>query len=69
MLCMLTFANVDGVKTGFGPVAVLSKFTNIAQRVDEKHGGIRTRTAPCTPRKDPLFLHPFMNLFQPYPAA
>lgn len=60
MVCMLTFANVDGVKTGFGPVAVLSKFTNIAQRVDEKHGGIRTRTAPRAPRKNLLF---FTSLF------
>mgnify|MGYP000929717310 CR=1 FL=1 len=70
MLCMLTFANVDGGKTMPGLVPALSQFTNIAQRVDEKHGVMEDLPAPRAHRKYlPIFLHPFMNLFQPYPAA
>jgi hypothetical protein len=51
MLCMLTFANVDGVKTMPGLVPTLSQFTNIVCRVDEKHGDLKDLPDPLPPRK------------------
>ena len=48
---MLTFANVDGVKTMPGLVPTLSQFTNIVCRVDEKHGVMEDLPDPRTPGK------------------
>ena len=54
---MLTFANVDGVKTMPGLVPTLSQFTNIVCRVDEKHGVMEDLPDPLPPRKYLPFFH------------